>query len=178
MISGDWVGILFNCFSYFFPRAITYRCSSRRTVKDPDGHGLDRVQDVPEIRGHERWKRDTAAEGSRSLGVRVHRPRAEQGLQCHDRLPPGNGPPTQHELGVTFVHLPPGYGAARAPTRGRAAPRTGPRRPRQRGDHLLGKHRQEYTILHELNNYKITTNIVVVIIVIIKKKNKIIYDGF
>jgi len=109
---------------------------------------------VPEVRRHERRKRDTAAERSRALGVRVHRPRAEQGLQRHDRFSPGNGPPTQHELRVTVVHVPPGHGAARAPSRGWAAPRTGPRRPRQRGDHLLGKHRQEYNIY--ILNYYIT----------------------
>jgi len=108
---------------------------------------------VPEVRRHERRERDTAAEGSRTLGVRVHRPRAKRGLQRHDWLSPGNGPPAQHELRFTIVHLPPGHCAARTPARGGAAPRTGPRRPRQRGDHILGKHRQGYdniTIIHRI----------------------------
>lgn len=106
-------------------------CSFRGTVKDPDGHDFDRVEDVFEIRGQERQlDRDEGRVAERrTLRVLVHSAGTEQGMLRNDRLPPGPRFTAHDEPGGAPVPYLPGHHTARAFARGRATPRTGSVRP-------------------------------------------------
>lgn len=120
--------------------------SAGRTRENPVGHGLTRVEDVPAVRGQEqqRFGRGQVAAGrGRALGAPVHRARAAPGLLRHDRLPPEPGHAAHDEPGGALVHDPSGHHTARIAARGRTVARTGPLGPGQRGEHLLGEHRQK-----------------------------------
>lgn len=115
--------------------------STGRTIEDPDGYGRDRIQDLFAVRRQERRHVRQGRAGSRTRRTLVHSAWAQQGLLRNDRIPQEHGVAAHDEPGSALVYYPPGNRAARVASRGGVAARTGPERPRQSGDDLLGEHR-------------------------------------